>query len=83
MDVIGAAIGTALVIIGKYAYFSISGSLFLLLLVSPSGYAYALTDAYGSLFEFNPKIYRFDQPSPEWWIDGCNGCPTFISFPSQ
>lgn len=45
-DAIGA-IGTALVIIGRYASFSISGRLSLLLLVSPSGYASASTDAYG------------------------------------
>jgi len=47
-DAIGA-IGTALVIIGRYASFSIFGGLSLLLLVSASGYAFASTGAYGSL----------------------------------
>ena len=67
-DAIGA-IGTALVIIGGYASFSISGSLSLLLLVSPSGYASAFTDAYGSLYESNLKRDRFDRPGLGWWIE--------------
>ncbi|KAK8492044.1 hypothetical protein V6N11_014167 [Hibiscus sabdariffa] len=56
-DAIGA-IGTALVIIGRYASFSISGGLSLLLLVSASGYAFASTGAYGSLAGSNPKTNR-------------------------
>ena len=54
-DAIGA-IGTALVIIGRYASFSISGGLSLLLLVSASGYAFASTGAYESLAGSNPRI---------------------------
>lgn len=63
------AIGAALVIIGRYASFSISGSLSLLLLVSASGYASAFTDAYGSLAESNPKTDRFDRPGLGCWIE--------------
>ncbi|KAK8539574.1 hypothetical protein V6N13_034866 [Hibiscus sabdariffa] len=67
-DAIGA-IGTALVIIGRYASFSISGGLSLLLLVSASGYAFASTGAYGSLAGSNPKTNRFDRPGLGWWIE--------------
>lgn len=67
-DAIGA-IGTALVIIGRYASFSISGRLSLLLLVSASGYASASTDAYGLLAGSNPKTDRFDRPGLGWWIE--------------
>lgn len=72
-DAIGA-IGTALVIIGRYASFSISGGLSLLLLVSASGYAFASTGAYGSLAGSNPKTNRFDRPGLGWWIEWILNC---------
>ena len=72
-DAIGA-IGTALVIIGRYASFSISGRLSLLLLVSASGYASASTDAYGLLAGSNPKTDRFDRPGLGWWIEWTLNC---------
>lgn len=50
-------------------FFSISGRLSLLLLVSASGYASASTDAYGLLAGSNPKTDRFDRPGLGWWIE--------------